>query len=143
MAKPSEFFVSYLTTSLRPDEVLVEIRLPRPAPRARTAFVELARRHGDFAVVGVALVLDLDDAGACRTVRVALCGVGPGPVRAVQAERCLAGQVVTAALVREAADIAAKEIDPPGDLHATSHYRRRLTAVLVEDAVHRALGQRA
>jgi carbon-monoxide dehydrogenase medium subunit len=142
VAKPSEFFVSYLTTSLRPDEVLVEVRLPRTAPHTRPAFVEFARRHGDFAIVGVALALDVDDAGACRTARVALAGVGPGPVRAVQAERCLAGQIVTDAVIREAAEIAAKEIDPPGDLHATSHYRRRLAAVLVEDAARRALSRR-
>ena len=140
VVKPSEFFVSYLTTALQPDEVLVEVRLPAAGPGTRSAFVELARRHGDFALVGVALALELDDARACRTARVALVGVGPGPVRAAQAERCLAGRVVTGVVAREAAECAAKEIDPPADLHATSHYRRRLAAALVEDAIRQALG---
>ena len=142
VVKPSEFFASYMTTTLRPDEMLVEIRLPHATATSRSAFVELARRHGDFALVGVALALDVDSSNACRSARVALVGVGPGPVRAVQAERCLMGQVVSVAVVRAAAESAAKEIDPPSDLHATGHYRRRLAAVLVEDALRHALGAR-
>lgn len=90
----------------------------------------------------MALALELDAANVCRAARVALVGVGPGPVRAVQAERCLTGGVITDAVVREASETAAKEIDPQSDLHATSHYRRRLAAVLVEDAVRQALGGR-
>jgi CO/xanthine dehydrogenase FAD-binding subunit len=142
VVKPPAFFVSYLTTSLRPDEMLVEVRLPAAGAHTCCAFVEFARRPGDFALVGVALALEMDPAGACRTARLALTGVGAGPVRAVQAERCLAGRVVTAAVVREAAESAAKEIDPADDLHATSHYRRRLAAALVEDAARQALGLR-
>ena len=143
VAKASEFFVSYLTTTLRPDELLVEVRLRPSTATTRSAFVEFARRHGDFALVAVALTLELDDAGACRTACVALVGVGPGPVRAVQAERCLTGRVVTDAVIREAAETAAKEIDPADDLHATGHYRRRLTTVLLEDAARQALGRPA
>ncbi|MFI5280317.1 MAG: FAD binding domain-containing protein [Gemmatimonadales bacterium] len=143
VAKPSEFFVSYLTTSLQPDEVLVEVRLPRATPSMRSAFVEISRRHGDFAIVGVALSMDLDSGWRCRAARVAIVGVGPGPVRAVQADRCLEGQVASEALFREAGQIAAKEIDPPSDIHATSHYRRRLTAVLLEDAGRQVLGPSA
>jgi CO/xanthine dehydrogenase FAD-binding subunit len=140
--KAAEFFVSYLTTSLRPDELLVEVRLPSATAATRSAFVEFARRHGDFALAGVALTLELEEGGACRTARIALFGVGPGPVRAVQAERCLAGRVVSDAVIREAAASAAKEIDPSDDLHATGHYRRHLTTVLVEDAARQALGLR-
>ena len=143
VVKPSEFFASYLTTTLRPDEMLVEVRLPHATATSRSAFVEFARRHGDFALVGVALALELDAGNVCRSARVALVGVGPGPVRAVQAERCLVGQVVSDAAIREAAESAAKEIDPPGDLHASGHYRRRLAAVLVEDAVRHALDENA
>jgi len=140
VVKPSEFFVGTLTTSLRPDEMLVEIRLPAATASTRTAFAEFALRHGDFALVAVAVALDVDEARTCRAARVAVVGVGSGPVRAVQAERCFAGRVVTDAVIRDAAANAAKEIDPADDLHATAHYRRRLCAVLVEDAVRQALG---
>jgi len=140
--KADGFFVSYLTTSLAADEVLVELRLPRPSPTTRVAFTELSRRHGDFALVGVAAALDVDDAGTCRGARLALCGVGPGPVRARAAERILTGQALSDAVVTEAAHAAAQEIDPHTDIHATAHYRRRLAAALVEDAVRAALGPR-
>jgi CO/xanthine dehydrogenase FAD-binding subunit len=137
--KPMEFFTSYLTTALRPDEMLVEVRVPHATASARVGFVEFSRRHGDFALAGVAVSLELDAGNTARAARVALFGVGPTPVRAVQAERVLTGRAITDDVVREAAQAAAKEIDPPADLHATSHYRRRLAAVLVEDAVRQAL----
>jgi carbon-monoxide dehydrogenase medium subunit len=139
VVKPSEFFTAYMTTTLQPDEMLLEVRLPPATASARSAFVEFARRPGDFALVGVALTLEVDAASTGRAARVVLFGVGPVPVRAAQAERCLTGHVITDAVVREAAQSAAKEIDPQSDLHATSHYRRRLAAVLVEDAVRQAL----
>jgi carbon-monoxide dehydrogenase medium subunit len=139
VVKPAEFFVSYLTTALRPDEILVEVRLPTARPETRCGFSEFARRHGDFAIAGVAMALDVEETRRCRKARLALFGVGSTPVRAVRAERCLEGQVVTDALVGEAGQIAAKEIDPPSDVHASSHYRRRLTAVLVEEAGRQAL----
>ncbi len=137
--KPSEFFTSYMTTALRPDEMLLEVRLPHATATSRSAFVEFARRPGDFALAGVAVVLDVDAANTARAARVALFGVGPTPVRVVRAERCLTGRVITDDVLREAAQSAAREIDPPSDLHATSHYRRRLATVLVEDALRQAL----
>jgi carbon-monoxide dehydrogenase medium subunit len=140
--KADAFFVSYLTTSLAADEMLVELRLPTPGPATRVAFTELSRRHGDFAIAGVAAALEIDQAGTCRAARLALCGVGPGPVRARSAERVLTGQALGDAVVAEAAQAAAKEIDPHTDLHATAHYRRRLAAALVEDAVRAAAGPR-
>jgi carbon-monoxide dehydrogenase medium subunit len=140
-AKPDTFFVSYLTTSLAHDEVLVELRLPRPGPMSRVAFTEFSRRHGDFAIAGVAAALEVDDGQTCRSVRLALFGVGPGPVRARMAERVLTGQALADKVVTEAAETAAKEIDPHSDLHASAHYRRRLAAVLVEDALRQVTTQ--
>jgi len=140
VVKPSAFFASYLTTTLEPHEMLLEVRLPRATATSRFAFVEFSRRHGDFALVGVAVALDVDATNVCRAARVALVGVGPGPVHATQAERSLAGRAVSDPVIREAAESASKEIDPQTDIHATSHYRRRLAAALVEDAVRQALG---
>jgi CO/xanthine dehydrogenase FAD-binding subunit len=136
---PSDFFTAYMTTALRPDEMLLEVRLPHATATSRSAFVEFARRPGDFALAGVAVALDVDAADTARAARVTLFGVGPTPVRAVQAERCLTGRAITDNVLREAAQSATREIDPPSDLHATSHYRRRLATVLVEDALRQAL----
>jgi carbon-monoxide dehydrogenase medium subunit len=140
VVKPSEFFVSYLATSLRPDEMLLEIRFPAAHAGTRVGFSELARRHGDFAIAGAALALEVDGAGRCRKARLALFGVGPVPVRAVEAERCLESQELSEALFREVAQVAAKAVDPPSDVHASADYRRRLTAVLVEEAGRQAFG---
>jgi aerobic carbon-monoxide dehydrogenase medium subunit len=90
------FFVGPLTPAIEADELLVEVRLPASPPRTGTAFREIARTHGSFALVGVAAAVTLD-AGVVKRVRLALCGVGGTPVRARGAEAALAGQAPTAA----------------------------------------------
>jgi len=137
--KAEGFFVSYLTTSLGSGEVLVELRLPRATADARSAFREFSRRYGDFAIVGVAAALRIDGGGKCQSARLAVIGVGSRPVRVVSAEGVLAGEILTDGVIREAGEVAAKEVEARGDLHASSHYRRRLTAVLIEQAVTDAI----
>jgi carbon-monoxide dehydrogenase medium subunit len=134
-----EFFTGLLTTALTPDELLTEIRIaPRPAG-AGAAFLEVARRHGDFALVGVAVELRLDESGVCRSARIALLSVGEGPVLATAAMAVLAGNPTTAARIAEAARVAGqRDIDPPSDIHATAAYRRHLASVLVGRALTRA-----
>ncbi|PYP37375.1 MAG: molybdopterin dehydrogenase [Gemmatimonadetes bacterium] len=135
----SEFFKGMLETALAPDELLVEIGL-RPMPdRSGTAFLEVARRHGDYALVGIAVVVTLDGQGRCKAARIALLSVGDGPVLAVEAGKTLTGQVPSAEMVRAAADAAAtRDVDPPSDIHASAAYRRRLVAVLTRRALGRA-----
>src|SRR5437667_247349 len=87
--KPEQFFVSYLTTAAAPDELLVEVRVPVAPPRTGSAFLEVSRRHGDFALVGVAATVTLDEAGVCTAAAIALTGVGPTPVLARDAARAL------------------------------------------------------
>ena len=99
----ADFFETYLTTTIGPDEILTEIRLPGLPQKAAVAFLEISRRHGDFAIVAAAAVVDLDARGQIAEARIALGGVGPKPVRARAAERLLAGQRPTAALLAEAA----------------------------------------
>jgi len=133
------FYTGLLSTVLRPDELLTEIQIPPRAPGASAAFVEVARRQGDFALVGVAVELVLDDAGACASVRIALLSVGDGPVLATGAMAVLASSVAGAAAIEEAARVAAEiDIDPPGDIHASPAYRRHLTRVLVRRALLKA-----
>jgi aerobic carbon-monoxide dehydrogenase medium subunit len=137
--RAEEFFVAYLTTALDPTELLVEVRLPVVPPRTGTAFLEVSRRHGDFALVGVATSLTLDDAGACTHCAIALTGVGPAPVVAREAARRLVGATPTIEALAEVGQLAAVDLRPDGDLHASSQYRRHVAGVLTRRALGRAL----
>jgi len=135
----AEFFKGMLETALAPGELLIEIVLPPLPARSGTAFLEVARRHGDYALVGVAAIVTLDPRGRCKQARISLLSVGDGPVLATEAGKVLAGQTPSADLLRAAGDAAAThDIDPPSDIHATAAYRRRLAAVLTRRALGRA-----
>lgn len=136
---PDEFFVSYFTTAIQPDELLVEVRLPALAPRSGTAFVEAARRHGDFALVAVACCIRLEPGGAIAEARLGLAGVGPVPVRAREAEALLRGARPAADLLAEAGRRVQAALEPDSDVHATADYRRHLAGVLVRRALTLAL----
>src|ERR1700758_1269648 len=98
----AEWFEGYLATSRRPDEILVEVRFPAAGPGTGTAFLEVARRHGDFAMVGLAASLTLAD-GVVTDARLAFSGIADVPVRAAEAEAFLLGQEPSARLFEEAA----------------------------------------
>jgi aerobic carbon-monoxide dehydrogenase medium subunit len=132
--RAEELFVTTFTTALAEAELLTAVRLPRAPADGRWAFQHLARRHGDYALVGVAAVAEVDDGGRCTNARIALSGVADVPVLATEAQAMLEGADL-AASAAEAGRIAAAGIDPPDDFHATSRYRRRITETLVERAV--------
>lgn len=134
----TEFFVYTFTTALEPDEVLEDVWLPSPAPRTGQAFVETARRHGDFALVAVAASLTLEEAYHCSDARIAVGGAAPTPLRARAAEEVVRGERVSLNLFREAARIAAREMEPTSDIHADAEYRRELAGVLVYRALKTA-----
>jgi CO/xanthine dehydrogenase FAD-binding subunit len=142
---PAEgFYTGILSTALTPDELLTEIQIPPRAARTGTAFMELARRHGDFALVGVAVELVLDEGGGCASTRIVLLSVGDGPVLATTAMAALVGSAPTASRIEEAARVAGEaDIDPPSDIHASSAYRRHLAKVLVRRAVTKAVERAA
>jgi carbon-monoxide dehydrogenase medium subunit len=133
--QPHEFFVTHLTTSMAANELLTEIRFPRLPPRTGTAFLEYARRHGDFAIVGVATTVTLDGYDRCRTVRIALAGVADQPVDASATARSLVGAPMTEAGALEVGQQISASLEPTGDIHATAAYRRRLAGLLVRDAL--------
>jgi len=135
---PTELFQTYLTTSLGPEDILVEVRLPVMAPGAGFAFEEFSRRHGDFAIVGVAAVL-VGDGHRCTTARLATAGAGPTPVRLRSAEEILERDGLGEAAIDAAAARAAELVEPDGDIHASAAYRRNLTRVLTGRALRRAL----
>jgi aerobic carbon-monoxide dehydrogenase medium subunit len=133
------FFKTYLTTALEPTEILTAVELPALPPRSATAFLELTRRHGDFAIAGAATVVTLAEDGAILSARIALCGVAPTPVRARRAESILAGQRPTRSLLADAAAAAAAASDPADDLHGSAEYRREMSGVFTRRALTRAL----
>ncbi len=137
----ADFFLGYLTTALALDELLLELRLPAWPTGAGYAFQEVARRHGDYALAGVAAVVQLDERGTCTDVRLAATGVGPGPVRARGAEALLKGQPFSAEAVTAAAERVGQEVDPTTDVQATAAYRRHVATVLTRRTLEEAAGR--
>jgi len=129
----ADFFLGYFTTALAADELLVETLLPRPWHGA--ALHEHVRRHGDFALVAAAAALDVEEDGRCAAARVALGAVDDVPLRMPAAEAVLVGTRLPDGALDEAAHVAAAAVDPPGDVHASAAYRRRLVAVLLRRAL--------
>ena len=142
----SDFFITYMTTSLEPDEVVESVFFAEPPRRSGWGFQEVARRSGDYALVGSAAVVTLDAADRCVRARVVLFGVAPTPVRAVEAEEALLGQAYSPHRVKEAAALVQLVIDPEPDVHVTADYRRSVAEVLtvrvLDDAFGRASAHR-
>ena len=134
-----EFFVSLFSTAVQAGELLTEVRIPPPQKRSGFAFQEISRRHGDFALVGVAATVRLEEDGTCGATRIALLSVGDRPMLAEQAAKSLAGERPSAESIRAAADAAAtRDIDPSSDIHASARYRRQLANVLTRRVLERA-----
>jgi CO/xanthine dehydrogenase FAD-binding subunit len=135
----NEFFVGLFTTALEPDELLVEIALPPMPPRSGWSFQEISRRHGDYALVGVAAVVSLDIQKRCNQAHLVFLSVGDCPVDARQAAETLIGQAPTPEAIRAAAEMAAQaDVSPGSDIHASAAYRRHLTKVLARRALTQA-----
>ena len=133
-----DLFRAYLTTALEPDEILTEVCFPRYPAGTGWCFMEESRRHGDFAMVGVAVLLTLDTARQCTHVAVVLCGVGGVPHEVAAAPALLLGHTVDDARLHDIAQTAASEIEPESDLHASTEFRRHLSAVLTQRALRKA-----
>jgi len=132
-----ELFDTYFTTTLAADEILAEIRLPLPPAGAGSAFIELARRHGDFALAGAGVVLELDGEIVAEA-RVVLIGVADRPFRAVTAESLLRGAAATDETFAVAAASIGPEIEPMSDVHGSSDYRRHVAGVMLRRALETA-----
>jgi carbon-monoxide dehydrogenase medium subunit/6-hydroxypseudooxynicotine dehydrogenase subunit alpha len=136
-----EMFRGQLVSGLELDELLTEIEVPPMAPASGWAFLEFARRHGDFALGGAAVVVELADNGACERAAIAMLGAAPTPIRAAQAEEALLGRAIDGQAAEDAAAQAVREIRPTGDIHGGSDYRRDLIGVLVRRALLTARGR--
>jgi carbon-monoxide dehydrogenase medium subunit len=136
--RAADFFRGLLATALEPDELLVEIEVPALATeRVGQAVVEVARRHGDFALVGACAVLGLDGGGICRRAALVLFGAGDVP-HVSRAAATLVGEPLAPARFADTGRAAAAELEPRSDLHATVEYRRRVAAGLAMQALARA-----
>ncbi|HUP76848.1 MAG TPA: xanthine dehydrogenase family protein subunit M [Acidimicrobiales bacterium] len=127
----ADFFRSYLETAVGVDEMLVDVRVPIPsATGVGSSFQEISRRHGDFALAGAATQVELDTDGRVRRASIAFCGVASTPVRAGAATAALVGRVLDKPTIDEIARLAATDLDPPSDVHATGAYRKHIAGVL-------------
>jgi aerobic carbon-monoxide dehydrogenase medium subunit len=137
----AEFPVGYMTSALQPDECLTKIRIPLWPQGHGYGFVEFARRHGDFAIVSAAALLEVDSTSTIKRASIALGGVGYAPLRVTGVETAVLGQKATIELWAEAAK-ACSTIEALDDVHASSAYRRRLAVAMARRALQ-AAGERA
>jgi len=126
----ADFFLGYLTSALDETELLTAVRFPPWPPATGWSVQEVSRRHGDYALVGLAAVVGVGDGGRVERAALSFLGAGATPVRVPEAERVLVGEHPDAAAFAEAADVVTKAIDPPGDNHATAAYRAHVAGVL-------------
>lgn len=138
----ADFFVGPLESALEPGELAVSAFFPRLPERTGTAFVEVARRHGDYAMCGLAAAVTLDGDARVSRARAAYISVAPTPL-VLDLTEPVRGQRVDAADWAAAADLARERVDPEGDIHATADYRRHLAGVLTRRALREAAGRAA
>ena len=137
----AEFFLSYLTTAIRPAELLTEIRLPKWPSGEAWAVQEIARRKGDFALIGVALRAELDGEETVQKAVIVMFGVDSKPLRMERAEAILKGRRISEAFLRELSGVVAEELQPDSDIHASAAYRKEVGGVLVRRALESALAK--
>ena len=138
-----DFFAGMFTTALEPDEILVEIEIPFMSPRTGWSFMEVAPRAGDYALMGVAALVTLDEAGKCVQAKLVYLNAGDGPMDAKEAAKILQGENLNDTLIESSAAIASEqEITPFGNMHASSDFQRHLANVLTKNALKQAM-QRA
>lgn len=136
--KASDFFVAALETALRPDEIITEIHFPPWPPGRRWAFREFARRRGDFAIAGVAVFFDLDDAKHIIDSHVGVIGAADTPIRLGAVEQLLNGRRLEDEVIGRAARLASQSVDPNPDIHAAADYRKALVGTLLARALRDA-----
>ena len=135
----ASFFTGLFATELQPDEILVEVRVPVPAPRSGGAYVKLERKVGDFAIAAVAAHVTLDEKGNCSRAGIALTNAGLTPVQAKKAEQSLKGKKPDDAAISAAARLAADEAQPRADFRGPEEYKRDVVRVLTVRALRRAV----
>lgn len=138
----ADFPMGYMTPSFDLDEMVTDIRVPLWPEGHGYAFVEFARRHGDFAITSSAVLLDVEAGGRIKRASVTVGGVGPSPLRVVEVEAALTGETGSAELFTAVAE-KCREIDAMEDVYAPAWYRQNLAAVLTRRALGKAFSRAA
>ena len=138
MVPAEDFFLGYMLTAIEPDELLTQIRIPAVKPGLGWAIDEVSRRQGDFALAGVALLVQLES-DVCQDVRIVVFGVGGKPVRMVRAEGLVSAGDLDRRTLEEVASAVSEDLDPDSDVHASSEYRKEVAGVLTRRALGAAL----
>src|SRR5947209_7860069 len=137
-----EFFTdNSFETTLRPNEILTEIRVPAPTDRSGGAYIQLERKVGDYAIAGVAAYVRLNDAGQVTYAGIGLTNVGPAPIKARNAEQFLLGNFLDDANIHQAADLAAAAAQPTTDTRGPADYKRAMVRTLTVRALRIALSR--
>jgi carbon-monoxide dehydrogenase medium subunit/2-furoyl-CoA dehydrogenase FAD binding subunit len=134
-----DFFLTYLTTALQPNEMITEIKIPIPPAGTVRSFQSFSWRQGDFAIVSVAIMLAMNKDGICEEATIGLGGVNPTPFRATDAEEILKGKRIDEALMDEAAHKASEAADPDYDIHSSAEYKREMARVFTKKGLIEAL----
>ncbi|HJU75272.1 MAG TPA: xanthine dehydrogenase family protein subunit M [Gemmatimonadaceae bacterium] len=137
----NDFFTGLFSTALETGELLTAVEVPAMPPRTGYAFEEFARRHGDFALLGVATTVTLDQSGICRDARITLVNPGAGAERMNHAAQTLLGSAPNAAKINEVAELVGSAITATADVHASAAYRQQLARVLTRRALDRAFSR--
>ena len=137
----AEFFLGYLTSALDETEVLTAVHFPAWPARTGWSVQEISRRHGDYALVGLAALLGVGDDGRVNRAALSFFGAGATPVRVPEAEAVLVGEPPDPSAFAEAAEVVTKTIEPPGDNHATAAYRAHVAGVLTKRCLAEAAGR--
>jgi CO/xanthine dehydrogenase FAD-binding subunit len=132
------FFRAHLTTTLEPNEVIVEARFPKPPAGAASAFEEFAERAGDFALASACAIVAVDESGTCTFARVGLGAVAPRPIRSPSAEAALLGSRLDDETIARTGDASLHDCNPRGGLHVSPEFRRELIATMVRRSLRRA-----
>ena len=135
----ADFPVAYMTPAIEPNEIVTALRIPLWSLGHGAAFVEFARRHGDFAIVSAAALLERDTADKITRASVTLGGVGVAPVRAKEVEQAIVGKPASVEMFRQVCE-SCRKIDAIEDIHAPASYRQHLAAVLSRRALEQASG---
>jgi carbon-monoxide dehydrogenase medium subunit len=134
------FFSGMFSTDLAPDEILVEIELRANPPRTGWSFMEVAPRAGDYALMGVAALVTLDEQDKCKRAKLVYLNAGDGPVEAKEAAKLLEGETPGDKLIESAAALAGeREINPFGNVHTSPEFQRHLAQVLTKKALKQAI----
>ena len=139
--RAQDFFVDMLTTSLEPNEILREIRVPQPQKNTAQAYMKVAQPASGFAVVGIAVNLTRGDDGRCQSANIGITGVAAKAYRASNVESALAGNALDEQTIAAAAAHAADDVDANSDLYASADYRRHLAEVYTRRAIQKAIAK--